>query len=90
MTLFDALGAHAGASVGISGVLMTAGALGIAMGIAETERQTRPPPFADNLWFNLGVVFAVLSVILAIAVPHVHLFPRQLGSSGRQRATPRA
>lgn len=64
----DALSGHAGAAAGIAGVVITAGALGIAIGVAETERETPRPAFADNLWFNLGVALAVLSVLLAVGV----------------------
>lgn len=64
----DALAGHAGAAAGIAGVVITAGALGIAIGVAETERETPPPAFADNLWFNVGVTLTILSVLLAAGV----------------------
>jgi hypothetical protein len=67
-TLVDAFAGHAGPVVGIAGVLITGGAFGLAVGIAETERDPRQPPFAHNLWFDLGVVLAVMSVVLAMLV----------------------
>ena len=49
-------------------MFITAGALGIAVGIAETEREDPAPAFADNVWLNLGVASTVVSVLLAAIV----------------------